>query len=389
MADLEELIKNQQIADNWPEDYNYHPLMDENGDPAIVNIGNANYYTAWLKRDEGGEFSQAVILNQAQTQRLYAQSPDVNQPEAQQALLTAQTNSLTQLENVLNVSAQPTLTYGNNRAVESIPNIGFDYDISTRGAFVPPREQDQKVNTDTSSSPVLTGNAAHVDFVDHVASEVNARFAKSDLNSDELTEALKMRLNAVAPEYLVSRIQEKAASDPSFGRDLAERLKDLGDVSAAGRRRVADPVQSLSGDAKYVAEVYDHLKDMTEKGNALGDRLDVSNEAGLDRVIEDLADLIAQDVDKALIDSLERSADISAEQNSGLNERQEALAQSYASRLLHVKNNPSTSDDYFERYHNQLTKPLDPEVVQRIDDIIESQSQEASPAPSGGGGLKP
>ncbi len=80
MADVGSLINGQKITENWPNDYLYHPLMDESGAPATVRVGN-EFFGAWLKREAvGGAFDQIILLNQEQLGRLYELRPPADRP---------------------------------------------------------------------------------------------------------------------------------------------------------------------------------------------------------------------------------------------------------------------------------------------------------------------
>ncbi len=78
MADLQSLVANQDITPNWPEDYPYHPLRDDMGNPAIIRVAD-EYLSAWLTRGADGQFTEVTVLNETQLGRIYDDRPGADQ----------------------------------------------------------------------------------------------------------------------------------------------------------------------------------------------------------------------------------------------------------------------------------------------------------------------
>lgn len=76
---LQALIDNQAITSNWPADYPYHPLNDANGNPAVIQVAN-EYLSAWLTRDDAGNFTEVTVLSEEQLSRIYDQRPSADLP---------------------------------------------------------------------------------------------------------------------------------------------------------------------------------------------------------------------------------------------------------------------------------------------------------------------
>lgn len=79
---LQQLVDNQAINENWPDDYPYHILLDgdreDNGRPVIAKVGE-DYFSAWLTRDADGNLSEVTLLDETQLGRVFNGRPGADQ----------------------------------------------------------------------------------------------------------------------------------------------------------------------------------------------------------------------------------------------------------------------------------------------------------------------
>ncbi len=253
------------VPSSYPANYPYYPLNDSDGKPLITKVDDNNY-SAWLRRDENGVFTDIVLLNNNQIDDIYSSRPDTSNNGFSANFLAGKTNQASSYLAAANSGVHsPDIVIVNGTIIENVENISFYTGLQgaqntiTQGADIDVKAM---VEADYDAAfAAIKKNPPKEAFNNKASQILPVKASKLDKHLDKLDDKINdgagdSQLNRVISNGVLKYLHSTRRDETLFGMETTKAI--------AGLRE-----RGLNGHADILAEYANGSTDMKVARKAL------------------------------------------------------------------------------------------------------------------------